>query len=65
MKNYVESNKYDYTNVDGIRINYTDGFALIRKSNTTNSLCVRFEGKTLELMENYRLEIMKLINKSL
>lgn len=65
VKNYAESNKYDYTSVDGIRISYTDGFALIRKSNTTNSLCVRFEGKTLELMETYRLEIMKLINKEL
>lgn len=65
VKSYAESNGYDYIDIDGIRVCYKDGFALIRRSNTTNSLCVRFEGKTLEIMESYRLEIMKLINDSL
>lgn len=63
--NYAKSKGYECITIDGIRICFSHGFALVRKSNTTNSLCLRFEGDSLELLESYRLEIMKLINEEL
>lgn len=63
--NYARDKGYEVTCVDGVRIEYEDGFALVRKSNTSPCLTVRFEGKTFEQMENHRLEVMKLINDEL
>ena len=51
--------------VDGVRIEYLDGFALVRKSNTSPCLTVRFEGSTKEQMEKYRKEIIDLINSEI
>ena len=63
--NYAKDKGYEVIDVDGVRIEYPDGFALVRKSNTSPSLTVRFEGKTLEQMEAHRLEILKLIDEEL
>lgn len=63
--NYAKEKGYEVIDIDGVRIEYPDGFALVRKSNTAPSLTVRFEGKTLEEMESHRLEIMKLIDEEL
>lgn len=63
--NYAKVNGYEIIDIDGIRIEYTDGFALIKKSNTSPGLIVSFEGSTKEIMESYRLEIMKIINEEL
>lgn len=38
------------TTIDGIRADFADGFGLIRASNTTPSLVIRFEGKTPEAL---------------
>lgn len=65
IRNYAKVKNYKLIELDGVRIEYPDGFALIRKSNTTNTIITRFEGKTLELMEAHRLEIMYLINEEL
>ncbi len=63
--NYAKEKNYDVITIDGVRIEYDNGFALVRKSNTSASITVRFEGKTKESMEQYRLEIMKIINEEL
>lgn len=63
--NYAINKGYEIITVDGVRIEYDDGFALVRKSNTSPSLTVRFEAKTKEAMERYRSEIMNLINEEL
>lgn len=34
------------TTLDGIRVDYPDGWGLCRASNTTPALVMRFEGKT-------------------
>ena len=65
IKNYAKTKGYNYIDVDGVRIEYKDGFALVRKSINKNSIVVMFEGKTKEIMETYRLQIMKLINEEL
>lgn len=62
---YAKEKKYKVTKVDGVRIEYDDGFALVRKSNTSACITVRFEGKTLAEMESHRLEILKIINEEI
>lgn len=59
---YAKSKNYEVITVDGVRIEYEDGFALVRKSNTSPSLTVRFEGKTESALEEHQNEIMALIN---
>ena len=40
--------------IDGLRVEYEDGFGLIRASNTTPSLVLRFEGFTVEALERIK-----------
>ena len=49
------------TEIDGLRIDFTDGFGLIRASNTTPSLMVRFEGETQEVLERIQDQFRQLI----
>lgn len=63
--NYAKSKNYNIITVDGVRIEYDNGFALVRKSNTSPCLTVRFEGKTEEEMLKYRNEIMSLIEEEI
>lgn len=46
------SSKYDSLTIDGIRINFPEGWALIRASNTNPYLTIRFEAKTKEGYKN-------------
>lgn len=62
---YAKDKDYEIIDIDGVRIEYSDGFALVRKSNTAPSLTVRFEGKTKEIMEEHQNEIMKIINDNI
>ena len=49
------------TDLDGLRIDFTDGFGLIRASNTTPSLVVRFEGETQEVLTRIQDQFRQLI----
>ena len=51
----------DIVTVDGIRIIFNDGWALVRASNTTPVLVTRFEASTLEVAEFYEKEVNSLI----
>ena len=44
--------------IDGLRAEYPDGFGLIRASNTTPVLVLRFEGETEEALERIRGQVM-------
>lgn len=44
--------------IDGIRAEYADGFGLVRASNTTPVLVLRFEGHTQQALERIELEFM-------
>ena len=39
-----------FTGIDGVRVDYPDGFGLVRASNTTPSLVLRFEGDSPEVL---------------
>jgi phosphomannomutase len=44
--------------IDGLRAEYSDGFGLVRASNTTPVLVLRFEGHTPEALERIRAHFM-------
>jgi phosphomannomutase len=44
--------------IDGLRVDYDDGFGLIRSSNTTPVLVLRFEGHTQEAMHRIEADFM-------
>lgn len=44
--------------IDGIRAEYEDGFGLVRASNTTPVLVLRFEGHTQQALERIELQFM-------
>ena len=48
--------------IDGVRVDWPDGFGLIRASNTTPVLVLRFEGHTQAAMERIRAEMLKLLH---
>ncbi|MCD0417633.1 phosphomannomutase/phosphoglucomutase [Rubrivivax sp. JA1024] len=48
----------DVGTVDGLRIDFADGFGLIRASNTTPVLVLRFEGHTPEALERIQGDFM-------
>ena len=52
-----------YNNIDGIRIDYEDGFTLIKQSNTVPVLTVRFERKDEESLEKEKQKYLDLIKK--
>jgi len=47
--------------IDGLRVDWPDGFGLIRASNTTPVLVLRFEGHTLEALERIQSDMLGLL----
>lgn len=59
---YAKDSDYNYLDIDGVRIEFEDGFALIRGSNTQPILTIRFEAKTRMRLDEIRCEFMNLID---
>jgi phosphomannomutase len=49
--------------IDGLRVDFADGFGLIRASNTTPVLVLRFEGHTPEALARIQSQMMALLLK--
>jgi phosphomannomutase len=47
--------------IDGLRVDWPDGFGLIRASNTTPVLVLRFEGHTPEALARIQSELLALL----
>jgi len=47
--------------IDGVRVDWPDGFGLIRASNTTPVLVLRFEGQTQAALERIQNEMLALL----
>ena len=54
----------DIIEVDGVRINFEDGWGLVRASNTTPVLVTRFESTSKEQAKVYEDALMALINEA-
>ena len=48
FKNYMINNNYNINDIDGVRCEFEDGFLIVRYSNTTPKLTIRFEATTKE-----------------
>lgn len=49
--------------IDGLRVDWPDGFGLIRASNTTPVLVLRFEGQTPEALQRIETEMLALLRR--
>ena len=49
------------TTIDGLRVDWPDGFGLVRASNTTPVLVLRFEGHTPEALERIQTAMLGLL----
>ena len=49
--------------IDGLRIDWPDGFGLIRASNTTPVLVLRFEGQTPEALARIQAQMLALLHQ--
>jgi len=62
VKEYVEEKEYNYLDIDGIKVMFDDGWALVRASNTGPNLTVRFEATTKPRLEEITAEFTNLVN---
>ena len=62
IKNYVKEKKYNFIDIDGVRVEFKDGWALIRCSNTEPSITMRFEAETKERLKEIKMEFEDLVN---
>ncbi|RYF42723.1 MAG: phosphomannomutase/phosphoglucomutase [Comamonadaceae bacterium] len=51
----------EVSTIDGVRVDWPDGFGLIRASNTTPVLVLRFEGQTQQALERIETEMLALL----
>jgi phosphomannomutase len=49
--------------IDGVRVDWPDGFGLIRASNTTPVLVLRFEGQTQQALERIEKDMLALLRR--
>lgn len=63
IKEYCNEKNYKVIDIDGARIEFEDGWALVRASNTGPNLTVRFEATTQSRVEELQKEFQDLIEK--
>jgi phosphomannomutase len=51
------------SSIDGLRVDWPDGFGLIRASNTTPVLVLRFEGHTAEALARIEAAMLALLHR--
>jgi phosphomannomutase len=65
VQKLVDSAKFDagakLNTIDGLRVDWADGFGLIRASNTTPVLVLRFEGQTQDALHRIETAMMTLL----
>lgn len=60
---YVTQKGYNVSRIDGIKVNYNYGFAIIRKSNTMPKINLRFEATTEERLNEIKSEYLHLVDR--
>jgi len=63
FKQYLEEKGYDFLGIDGARINFKYGWALVRASNTTPHIKCRFEADTKEHLDEIMKEVCGILLK--
>jgi phosphomannomutase/phosphoglucomutase len=60
--NYTEDKKYKILTLDGVRVLFDDGWALVRASNTGPNITMRFEAISEERLESLKNEFEIVLN---
>ena len=53
----------DIITIDGLRVEYSDGFGLVRASNTTPVLVLRFEAESNKALERVQDQFRSVLRK--
>lgn len=61
--NYCRGKGYDALTIDGVRVTFNDGWALVRASNTGPNITARFEATTKERLDEIQKEFTDLIDE--
>jgi len=64
VKNYF-SEDYDIIDIDGVRVQFEDGWGLVRASNTQPVLVLRFESKTEESLRSIRTLVENVLKNAM
>jgi phosphomannomutase/phosphoglucomutase len=64
LQQYLRENNHDFIDIDGARINFENGWALARVSNTSPFIKCRFEGKTKEDLTQIKKEALEIFKKA-
>ena len=62
IKDYCNKMNYSYLDIDGVRVKFNDGWALVRASNTGPNLTASFEAKTEKRLKEIKEEFINLVN---
>ncbi|MDD2391358.1 MAG: phosphomannomutase, partial [Bacilli bacterium] len=63
VKKYAKEKGYKSIDIDGIRVEWEDSWALVRASNTGPHITMRFEATTIERLEEVKEEFTLLLDK--
>ena len=61
----VYRGKYPIIDVDGVRVNFGDGWGLVRASNTQPALVLRFEADTEARLQQIQQEVESVVHSKL
>lgn len=61
VEKYCLEKGYKINDIDGVRTEFDDGWALVRASNTSPNITVRFEAKTKQRLEQIKKEFLDII----
>ena len=65
VERYAQSKGYSYLTLDGVKVMFDDGWALVRASNTGPNLTARFEAKTETRLKELQDEFVGIINANI
>ena len=63
VKEYCKEKNYNILDIDGVRVTFDDGWALVRASNTGPNLTIRFEATSEKNLKKIEEEFMNLVNE--
>lgn len=63
IKEYALSKNYNTLLIDGVRVGFDYGWALVRASNTGPNITARFEANTVENLEKLKNEFLSIVEK--
>lgn len=65
VKEYAISKNYNIVTLDGVKVKFNDGFALVRASNTGPNITMRYEGNTRLRLKKIEDEFNNIVEKIL